>query len=206
VRSAARAVVPEAVDKQLHPAQPPAGAGNGSDNGSNGGSPGGGGGGSSTTPSTPPPTSPSTGASAPASRPSSRPTTPRAAASRVPTSQRLEVRDAVGGAASSAAYQVPDQRILDLTDIFVQNPQGDAGTLVISAQGRTLLLLALENFRDDPYYFTTPIVVPSGETVKMTVTCRQVGAPVAAPAPTSCVESMLLSGSLRPAPRPQTLR
>ncbi|WTW99169.1 hypothetical protein OG216_40090 [Streptomycetaceae bacterium NBC_01309] len=121
------------------------------------------------------------------------------AASAKPTSARLEVSDGVGGSSSSQAYQVPAGQTLELTDLVVQNPQGDAGTLVIANQDRPILSLALENFRDLDYHFVTPVVVPAGASLTMTVNCAQVGRPVAAPAPASCVESLLLGGVLRPA-------
>jgi hypothetical protein len=79
----------------------------------------------------------------------------------------------------------------------VQNPQGDAGTLVVSSQDAPVLRLALENFRDSDYHFVTPIVVPGGGEITMTVDCRQVGKPVKAPTPARCEESLLLGGTLR---------
>jgi hypothetical protein len=193
VRSAAREVVAPEVAKVL--AAPGARPGQPGGPQPSGGTP-------STGTSASPSASPSAGQKTTTSTAAPRPATP----AKVSTSARLEVRDAVGGSAHSAVYQVPDRQILDVTDIVVQNPQGDAGTLTVSSQGRTLLILALENFRDDDYHFVTPVVVPAKGTLTMTVTCRQVGAPIAAPTPASCVESLLLSGSLRPAPRPATLR
>ncbi|NUU22986.1 MAG: hypothetical protein HOV68_15970 [Streptomycetaceae bacterium] len=120
------------------------------------------------------------------------------AASPRPTSARLEVSDGAGGSSSSAAYEVPAGQTLELTDLVVQNPQGDAGTLVIANQDKPILSLALENFRDQDYHFVTPVVVPANASLTMTVNCAQVGRPVAAPAPSGCVQSLLLGGVLRP--------
>ncbi|MYZ39667.1 hypothetical protein GT002_32315, partial [Streptomyces sp. SID4917] len=115
-----------------------------------------------------------------------------------PTSARVEVRDAVGGGTSrGSAYQVPAGSTFELTDIVVQNPQGDAGTLVVSSQDAPVLRLALENFRDSDYHFVTPILVPAGGEITMTVDCRRVGRPVQAPTPSGCAESLLLGGTLR---------
>lgn len=125
---------------------------------------------------------------------------PTPAPSAKPTSTRLEATDAAGGSSSSAAYDVPAGQTFELTDLVVQNPQGDAGTLVISNQDKPILSLALENFRDLDYHFVTPVVVPGGAQLTMTVTCHQVGRPVAAPAPAGCVESLLLGGVLKPTP------
>ncbi|MEW1724990.1 hypothetical protein [Streptomyces sp. NPDC093109] len=120
-------------------------------------------------------------------------------ASGTPTSARVEVKDAVGGsAASGSAYKVPGGSVFALTDIVVQNPQGDAGTLTVLSGDAPILRLALENFRDSDYHFVTPILVASGQEVTMTVDCRQVGKPVKAPTPTSCSQSLLVGGTLRP--------
>ncbi|MEU6920199.1 MULTISPECIES: hypothetical protein [unclassified Streptomyces] len=183
VKSAAReAITPEAVrsaaaaDKSKAPDKgDPAGAGSGGgdSSGANGGSP-------------KPSPSPSADASSDAS----------AAA---PTSAQVQVRDSVGGGSNtSTAIQVPSGHTFQLTDIVVQNPQGDAGTLVVSSgRDAPVLRLAMENFRDSDYHFVTPIMVPAGGKVTMTVDCRKVGKPVNAPTPSRCSESLFLGGTMK---------
>lgn len=116
-----------------------------------------------------------------------------------PTSAQVQVRDSVGGGSTtSTALQVPAGHTFQLTDIVVQNPQGDAGTLVVSSGRNTpVLRLALENFRDSDYHFVTPILVPARGKVTMTVDCRKVGKPVNAPTPSRCAESLFLGGTMR---------
>ncbi|MFF3629633.1 hypothetical protein [Streptomyces sp. NPDC002164] len=116
-----------------------------------------------------------------------------------PTSAQVQVRDSVGGGSTtSTALQVPAGHTFQLTDIVVQNPQGDAGTLVVSSGRDTpVLRLALENFRDSDYHFVTPILVPARGKVTMTVDCRKVGKPVNAPTPSRCAESLFLGGTMR---------
>lgn len=116
----------------------------------------------------------------------------------LPTSARVQVRDAVGsGSSTRTAYQVPSGKTFGLTDIVVQNPQGDAGTVIIANQGGGLLTLALENFRDSDYHFVTPVEVSAGGKITIAVECRQVGKPVKlSPAPSQCSESLFLGGSL----------
>ncbi len=104
-----------------------------------------------------------------------------------------------GGSNSSTALQVPKGHTFQLTDIVVQNPQGDAGTVVISAgENTSALSLGLENFRDSDYHFVTPILVPAGGKVTMTIDCRKVGKPVGARTPSRCSESLFLGGTMRP--------
>ncbi|MEU1785509.1 hypothetical protein ABZ553_06400 [Streptomyces sparsogenes] len=117
----------------------------------------------------------------------------------IPTSARVQVRDGVGGGSAQAtAYQVPEGKTLQLTDIVVQNPQGDSGTLVVSSDDGQLLNLALENFRDSDYHFVTPIEVRAKGRVTISVSCREVGKPVKAPKPGRCSESLFLGGKLAP--------
>ncbi|MFJ1675843.1 hypothetical protein ACIODT_12635 [Streptomyces sp. NPDC088251] len=122
------------------------------------------------------------------------------AAATAPTSAQVQVRDSVGGGSNtSTALQVPRGHTFQLTDIVVQNPQGDAGTLVVSSgRNAPVLRLAMENFRDSDYHFVTPILVPAGGKVTMTVDCRKVGKPVNAPTPSRCAESLFLGGTMRP--------
>ncbi|MET9915766.1 hypothetical protein ABZZ04_01580 [Streptomyces sp. NPDC006435] len=183
VKSAAReAVTPDVVrsaaaaDKSKAPEKGSsggAGSGGGDSSGANGGSP-------------KPSPSASPGGSSDASAPS-------------PTSAQVQVKDSVGGGSNtSAALQVPEGSTFQLTDIVVQNPQGDAGTVVISTgRNAPLIRLALENFRDSDYHFVTPLLVPAGGKVTMTVDCRKVGKPVNAPTPSRCAESLLLGGTMK---------
>lgn len=189
VKSAAReAVTPEAVrsaaaaDKSKAPQQGDA-AGAGADAGT-GDSAGAGSGG---------------GASKPTPSPSAEAGSEAGAGAATPTSAQVRVRDSVGGGTNSAAaLQVPDGHTFQLTDIVVQNPQGDAGTVVVSAGSNTSVLsLGLENFRDSDYHFVTPILVPAGGKVTMTIDCRKVGKPVAARTPSRCSESLFLGGTMR---------
>ncbi|MEU1489107.1 hypothetical protein ABZ456_02435 [Streptomyces sp. NPDC005776] len=121
-------------------------------------------------------------------------------AAATPTSAQVRVRDSVGGGTNTGtALTVPKGHTFQLTDIVVQNPQGDAGTVVISAgANRSVLSLGLENFRDSDYHFVTPILVPAGGRVTMTIDCRKIGKPVGARTPSRCSESLFLGGTMRP--------
>ncbi|WKX68918.1 hypothetical protein [Streptomyces sp. XD-27] len=195
VRSAAReAITPEAVESAIDKGkeggsggQKPGGGetgGNGGSGGAEGGANGGSGGGNGS------------GKPKPSDGSSAKPGEPGGPGA--PTSARKQVKDAVGGGATTEpVIEVPEGKTFELTDIVVQNPQGDAGTVVVSSQDGQLLDLALENFRDSDYHFVTPIEVPAGGEITISVTCREVGKPVKAPAPAQCAESLFLGGTLR---------
>ncbi|WP_320408499.1 hypothetical protein [Streptomyces nodosus] len=192
VRSAAReAITPEVVESAARQGDADAnGGGNGKGQGASGGGEGGaaGSGGASATPGGDASSAPGDGATA-------QPGEPGGPA--VPKSARVQVQAAVGGGATRrTAYTVPKGKTFELTDIVVQNPQGDAGTLVVATDDGQLLNLALENFRDSDYHFVTPIEVPSGGRITLAVSCRQVGKPVKAPAPSQCSESLFLGGKI----------
>lgn len=115
-----------------------------------------------------------------------------------PDSGMVHVLDAVGsGPKTAAAYSVRSGGSFGLTDIVVQNPQGDAGTLVVATQNGPILSLALENFRSSDYHFVTPIEVPAGGRITLSVDCREVGHPVKAPVPSRCAESLFVGGTLQ---------
>ncbi|MCU1693402.1 MAG: hypothetical protein JWM64_2493 [Frankiales bacterium] len=127
---------------------------------------------------------------------------PRAAPTVVePVSQRLQVATPLGRA-GTARYAVAPGASLALSDLVLQNPQGDFGRVTLMLGKRTLLSLALENFRDLDYHFVAPIRATDKELLVLAVQCRTVGRPPAqVPAPTSCDTALYFGGELtRPAP------
>ncbi|MFC9066881.1 COG1470 family protein [Streptomyces harbinensis] len=202
VQSAAREAVPEAVQEAVEELEagtgggPGAGADGGADAGAGGGGTAGTGGGDPAGQDT------AGGDGGDGGAGSGSPAPGEPGGPGLPTSARVEVRDAPGGGSTTrSAYEVPARMTFQLTDIVVQNPQGDAGDLTISSQGAPLLTLALENFRDTDYHFVTPIAVPAGEEITITLGCREVGRPVASSAPSECSEALFLSGTLTALPQ-----
>ncbi|MFE2410236.1 hypothetical protein ACFXDE_18050 [Kitasatospora sp. NPDC059408] len=110
-------------------------------------------------------------------------------------SQRLKAT-APAGSTRTETYQVPDGKTLRLTDLVLENPQGDAGTITIAVGDAPLLAPALENFREQDFHWGSPILVGEKQKLTVTVTCRQVGLPASGPAPATCSAAALLSGSL----------
>ncbi|MBQ0896697.1 hypothetical protein KBX37_27005 [Micromonospora sp. U56] len=98
------------------------------------------------------------------------------------------------GGSAERSYTVPARKIFLLTDFLVDNPQGDEGTLSVSANGVKIVTYGLENFREQDYHSVTPIRVPARAQVTLTVACRRPGTPVNARTPSTCSESLYVNG------------
>ncbi|MEI8241300.1 MAG: hypothetical protein WCI22_17955, partial [Actinomycetota bacterium] len=100
------------------------------------------------------------------------------------------------GQSGTSQYTVPAGKKLRLTDLIIQNPQLDQGTLVIARGKSALFTYSLTNmFNDVDRPLVTPLELASGEQLVVTVACMGVGDQTA----TSCAPKVLLSGLLLPA-------
>lgn len=140
------------------------------------------------------------GAGAPVPTPSG--ATPGGSGTGVPAgaqsfNRRLAVT-AGNGTTRTDQYVVPNNRTLVLTDIFLQNPQGDEGRLDLVIDGRPVLTVALANFRDLDYHMVSPIEVAAGQVVTLRVSCRTAGPALdGAGGAGQCRDFSLLGGYLR---------
>ena len=73
--------------------------------------------------------------------------------------------------AGVSTYEVPAGSTLQVTDIVLQNPGGDAGSLQIRRNGTALLVVELANFRDLDYHFVAPIVFTAGQKLELGADC-----------------------------------
>ncbi|MGI8791843.1 MAG: COG1470 family protein [Acidimicrobiales bacterium] len=69
------------------------------------------------------------------------------------------------------SFTVPDGKVLQLTDIVLQNPGGETGRLQIRREGTALLVVELTNFRDLDYHFVSPIVFGAGQKLVLAADC-----------------------------------
>ncbi|MDP8971493.1 MAG: hypothetical protein M3N52_13535, partial [Actinomycetota bacterium] len=106
------------------------------------------------------------------------------------------------GAEGSANFTVPAGQRLALTDIVLQNPQGNRGALQIKRGDAGILLeVRLENFRDLDYHFVAPILFQERQQVVLTVRCEN--APPAPNAPAGpCNPASYFSGFIKVPPPP----
>jgi P pilus assembly chaperone PapD len=75
----------------------------------------------------------------------------------------------------STDFTVPDGSTLQLTDIVLQNPAGNTGTLRIQRGDTALLVVELANFRDLDYHFVAPIVFTAGQKLVLAAECTSPG-------------------------------
>lgn len=157
---------------------------------------------SATSPSPSPSPSPSkpspTGPSAPGTTPTTpapppTPSTPATTTANFDTSLAVQVKP---GQSGTATFTTPARSTFMITDYVLENPQGDYGTIVVNVNGRQVSVLALEDFRDDDYPWVTPLEVPAGAHVSITVNCNAAGTPPNAVPPTTCSESGLFNGTM----------
>jgi type II secretory pathway pseudopilin PulG len=74
--------------------------------------------------------------------------------------------DATDGTLSTKnpTFTVPDKATLTITDVFLENPNGDKGSVVIlRRESQDLYSMKLDNFRIQDEHVTTPIVLTAGQ-------------------------------------------
>jgi hypothetical protein len=89
---------------------------------------------------------------------------------------------------------IPADKTLVITDIIMQNPRGDAGTLRILRGEDVLLEAGLANFRDLDYHFLEPWTFAPDTPLTIQVNCQTPGAPQ--PADGNCGPAVSFSGRL----------
>lgn len=100
------------------------------------------------------------------------------------------------GQSDTATYKVPAGQRLRVTDIVVQNPNSDQGTLLILRGDAPLFTFSLvQVYGDARASLVTPIELLTGEELIVQVTCTSQGDQTL----TSCFQNVFVSGVLLPA-------
>ncbi len=100
------------------------------------------------------------------------------------------------GQSDTAVYTVPAGQRLQITDLLVQNPNDDQGSLLILRGDVSLFTFALANtFGDVSASLVTPIELLAGEELTVQVTCTSQGDQTS----TTCFQNVFVSGLLLPA-------
>jgi len=119
-----------------------------------------------------------------------------AAAATTPSRQRLATVTALN-ATNTSAITVPAKTTLSITDLVLQNPQGDLGRVDLIVAGDTLLTLSLNNFRDIDYHYVEALQVPAGKKVELKVVCQKPGPVLAGESGSACREFASITGTTR---------
>jgi hypothetical protein len=69
------------------------------------------------------------------------------------------------------SFTVPTNRILRVTDIILQNPGANTGTLRVKRGDQVLVEVGLENFRSQDFHFVTPITFTSEQKLVLEAQC-----------------------------------
>jgi hypothetical protein len=70
-----------------------------------------------------------------------------------------------------APYDIPEKHTVWVSDLVLQNPEGDSGTLRIQRGDDVLLVFGLENFRDLDYHFIQPAKFDPSAPIVVSVDC-----------------------------------
>jgi hypothetical protein len=88
------------------------------------------------------------------------------------TDFRITTQSSPGTGFKSFTHDVPEKKILWISDLVLQNPAGDTGTLRIQRGKDVLFEFGLENFRDLDYHLIQPMEFTSTDDVVVAVSCR----------------------------------
>jgi hypothetical protein len=89
------------------------------------------------------------------------------------TDFRITTNDPPGGGPTEVqGPPIPAKKVLWISDLFLQNPNGDAGELRIQRGPDVLLVFGLQNFRDLDYHFIQPAQFDSQSPIVVSVDCK----------------------------------
>lgn len=93
-----------------------------------------------------------------------------------PTFGRVEVADSAGnGQSTQGRFQLREGQVLSVTDLLLQNPRGDTGTLAIRRGDQVILLDSLDNVTSKSYQFSAPIQFRQDQDLVVEVNCDAAG-------------------------------
>jgi len=72
----------------------------------------------------------------------------------------------------AATFLVPSSSTLSVTDLVLENPGAETGSLRLQRNSNDLLVVMLDNFRDLDYHFVAPLTFTGGQAFRLTVSCQ----------------------------------
>lgn len=93
------------------------------------------------------------------------------------------------GATKTFTFDHPAKKVVWVSDLVLQNPSGDSGSIEIRRGSTVLLTFGLENFRDVDYHFVQPAEFTTDEPFTVAVDCTN--------ATGACSPAVYLSGQVK---------
>jgi hypothetical protein len=113
-----------------------------------------------------------------------------AAAAPVPVPVSTLMPSAVApGQSVTIPYKLNSDQTLDVSDVLLENPAGNNGTMDIQSGTSPLFEFALADFRDLDYHFVQPLVFTSRRPLEIMVSCASGG-------PAKCTPALSFSGTI----------
>ncbi len=141
-------------------------------------------------PGTPKPATP------PPSKPPAPPASPAPPGPIDPLGDPVSFRIATTAGDQDISRVLSDDKIVSITDLFFQNPDGDAGRLEVFKDGQLIYSTRLNNWRDLDQHANAPYEVKPGDQIRTKVTCENKPVPPAAAAK-PCTPAVTLVGYAR---------
>lgn len=92
------------------------------------------------------------------------------------------------GKTSTITYKLNRDQTLDVSDVLLENPAGNNGTMNIQSGSSPLFEFALADFRDLDYHFVQPLVFTKAQPLEVVVSC--------ASGSVKCTPALSLSGTV----------
>jgi hypothetical protein len=121
----------------------------------------------------------------------------------VATILRLDVTVGEGSTATDG-HAPEDGTVFAVTDLILENPQGDAGLLEILIDDELVYRLSMANFRDLDHRFITPIEVAAGQEIILRATCETPGQQLVGTSTVACRPGVVLNGKTITLPDDET--
>jgi hypothetical protein len=93
-----------------------------------------------------------------------------------PAFGRVEVADTAGnGQSTTGTFRLREGQVLSVTDLLLQNPRGDTGTLAVRRGDEVILQESLEDVTSKAYQFSAPIQFQEDQDLVVEVSCDTAG-------------------------------
>jgi hypothetical protein len=100
------------------------------------------------------------------------------------------------GKTGTYRYKLASGQTLNVSDVLLENPAGNTGTMDIQSGGSPLFEFALADFRDLDYHFVQPLVFTATHPLEIVISCTDTGT-------AKCTPALSFSGTLASAAKPK---